>query len=88
MAAWQDRFDVYASHYHHLEREDFDDADLGPDLTVEEAREQAAEEFHSMPPRAQFKARRMAKRSTTRRQANREWARRQRREDVNAQVIY
>lgn len=50
-----------------------DPDDFRPDPTPEEAREIAAEEFHSMPPRAQFKARRMAKRSTTRRQANREW---------------
>jgi hypothetical protein len=50
--------------------------------------EQASEEFHELPPRLRFKVRRMAKRSTARRRQNRAWARRQRREDINAQVIY
>lgn len=67
---------------------DYDPDDFRPEPTFEEAIEMAAEEFHRLGPRARAKARRMAKRSTTRRRANKEWRARQRREDVNAQVLF
>lgn len=56
-----------------------------PPLTPDE---EAQEDFHALPPRLRAKARRMQKRSTCRRIRNREWARRQKREDRNAQVIF
>ena len=49
---------------------------------------QMQEEFHALPPRLRFKARRMAKRSTQRRKNNTQWYRRQRREDHNGQVSF
>lgn len=70
------------------EEPESDPEDFRSEPTDEEAREMAAEDFHRMGPRARAKARRMAKRSTDRRRKNKEWARRQRREDVNAQVIF
>lgn len=50
--------------------------------------EQAARAFHRLDPRARAKARRMAKRSTERRRMVPAWRARQRREDINSQVIY
>ncbi len=67
---------------------DLEPMDSRPDPTPEEAHEMAAEDFRRLPPRARAKARRMAKRSTGRRMENPEWYARQRREDVNAQVIF
>lgn len=49
-------------------------------------RERAA--FRRLDPRGRAKARRMSKRSTQRRARVHAWRRRQRREDVNAQVLY
>lgn len=50
--------------------------------------EQAQAAFYALPIEQRARARRLAKRSTDRRQANREWRRRQRREDINGQVIF
>jgi hypothetical protein len=44
--------------------------------------------FRALPARQRAKARRMAKRSTQRRRQNRAWRVRQRREDINAQVLF
>lgn len=44
--------------------------------------------FRRLDPRGRAKARRMSKRSTQRRARVPAWRRRQRREDVNAQVLY
>ncbi len=50
--------------------------------------DRASAHFHAMPPRARWKARRGQKRSTIRRLHNRDWRRRQRREDQNAQAVF
>lgn len=44
--------------------------------------------FHALSGRTKFRLRRLAKRSTQRRKQNSKWRRRQRREDINAQILY
>lgn len=50
--------------------------------------EEAQDIFRRLDPRGRAKARRMAKRSTYRRRQVPAWRARQRREDINAQVLY
>jgi hypothetical protein len=50
--------------------------------------ERAAQEFQGLPPRLRARVRRLGKRKYQRKRKNRDWRRRQLREDINGQAIY